>query len=149
MRKNLLVCLILFFLVIIGIVAAVDSDGDGIDDLFDNCLNTPNPDQRDSDGDGIGDACDPFTATWLILTQGWNLISYYSLFEMPVEFVFGNVTNDLVHVYTYQNNTWYSYSPENPSQNNLYIIKPVLGYWVKVKNNTVWNIAGGKFEQYS
>lgn len=34
-----------------------DSDGDGISDEFDNCPNTPNPDQADENGDGIGDAC--------------------------------------------------------------------------------------------
>lgn len=35
-----------------------DSDGDGIPDSRDNCMLTPNNNQRDSDGDGYGDACD-------------------------------------------------------------------------------------------
>jgi hypothetical protein len=35
-----------------------DGDGDGIADLADNCLETPNPDQIDSDQDGFGNACD-------------------------------------------------------------------------------------------
>jgi subtilisin family serine protease len=39
-------------------VESQDSDGDGIDDAVDNCIDVPNPDQADSDGDGIGDACD-------------------------------------------------------------------------------------------
>jgi hypothetical protein len=37
----------------------LDTDGDGIGDLVDNCLLVPNPGQEDSDGDGVGDACDP------------------------------------------------------------------------------------------
>jgi hypothetical protein len=36
-----------------------DRDGDGIEDLLDNCPTTSNPDQQDSDEDGIGDACEP------------------------------------------------------------------------------------------
>lgn len=35
-----------------------DSDGDGIPDACDNCINVPNPDQRDTDADGYGNACD-------------------------------------------------------------------------------------------
>jgi len=35
-----------------------DTDGDGVKDDIDNCVDIPNPDQRDSDGDGRGDACD-------------------------------------------------------------------------------------------
>ena len=35
-----------------------DSDGDGVCDEIDNCINTANADQADGDGDGIGDACD-------------------------------------------------------------------------------------------
>ena len=36
-----------------------DTDGDGIIDKNDNCVNVSNPDQGDVDGDGIGDVCDP------------------------------------------------------------------------------------------
>jgi len=35
-----------------------DSDGDGIIDTEDNCINDMNPDQEDLDSDNIGDACD-------------------------------------------------------------------------------------------
>jgi hypothetical protein len=35
-----------------------DTDGDGVIDTEDNCINEWNPDQADSDSDNIGDACD-------------------------------------------------------------------------------------------
>ncbi len=38
--------------------AGGDSDGDGVCDNVDNCVNTANPDQADNDGDGIGNVCD-------------------------------------------------------------------------------------------
>jgi len=36
----------------------IDTDGDGILDINDNCRTVVNPDQEDGDGDGAGDACD-------------------------------------------------------------------------------------------
>ena len=36
----------------------VDNDGDGVFDRWDNCPDSPNPDQADSDDDDLGDACD-------------------------------------------------------------------------------------------
>jgi hypothetical protein len=36
-----------------------DSDGDTVEDAFDNCSADVNPGQEDADHDGCGDACDP------------------------------------------------------------------------------------------
>lgn len=47
------------FPVNIANVSNVDTDGDGVMDLHDNCDLTFNPSQLDTDADGKGDACDP------------------------------------------------------------------------------------------
>lgn len=36
----------------------VDTDGDSVCDIVDNCPADPNITQQDADGDGIGDVCD-------------------------------------------------------------------------------------------
>lgn len=36
-----------------------DADLDGVRDTDDNCLLTPNAQQRDTDADGFGNSCDP------------------------------------------------------------------------------------------
>jgi hypothetical protein len=41
------------------LLLSLDTDGDGISDLLDNCTLVPNADQRDTNGDGYGNACDP------------------------------------------------------------------------------------------
>lgn len=47
--------------VIVNVQAFLDSDGDGVPDVADNCPNNSNVDQLDTDGDGIGDVCDAAT----------------------------------------------------------------------------------------
>ena len=41
-----------------GPFSGVDSDGDGVDNVLDNCTNVANSIQGDADGDGCGNACD-------------------------------------------------------------------------------------------
>ena len=48
--------------------AQLDSDADGVGDACDNCATVKNPAQTDSDGDGVGDACDPCASGALVST---------------------------------------------------------------------------------
>lgn len=42
----------------VWLISPIDSDGDGIRQLPDNCPLVSNPDQLDADGDGLGEACE-------------------------------------------------------------------------------------------
>lgn len=42
----------------ISVAFAQDSDGDGVDDMSDNCIDVANPAQVDADNDGFGNYCD-------------------------------------------------------------------------------------------
>jgi len=42
----------------IDLSTLVDSDGDNLNNAFDNFPETPNENQADGDGDGVGDVCD-------------------------------------------------------------------------------------------
>ena len=64
MRFGLLASLLAFFLAL-GVAGTAfagpglgDSDGDGWDDVFDNCTNDANASQLDVDADGCGNLCD-------------------------------------------------------------------------------------------
>jgi len=83
------------------------------------------------------------------LKEGYNLISYPSLDENNVSYVFGNVSDDLVNILTYENNEWKSYSPAKPTiLNNLTIIKPGQAYWVEVNDTVSWDFIDGKFSSH-
>ncbi|MFK8031036.1 MAG: hypothetical protein AB8G18_12445 [Gammaproteobacteria bacterium] len=42
-----------------GTLGVVDTDGDGVSDVADNCTAVANSSQTDTDADGIGNSCDP------------------------------------------------------------------------------------------
>jgi len=62
-KKNKIILLVLVAAAIVTISYVVnnvqaDSDGDKINDIFDNCPNITNHGQDDFDGDKLGDVCD-------------------------------------------------------------------------------------------
>jgi len=60
---------------VLGHADLTDTDLDGIADVDDNCINTPNPNQLDMDGDGVGDLCDVVNIITSDVTLSVNTIS--------------------------------------------------------------------------
>jgi uncharacterized protein (TIGR03790 family) len=53
--------------------ASDDTDGDGVPDASDNCIEVPNADQRDTDGDGYGNICDGDVDNDGRVTTSWGV----------------------------------------------------------------------------
>ncbi|ODS41762.1 MAG: hypothetical protein A7315_00165 [Candidatus Altiarchaeales archaeon WOR_SM1_79] len=76
LTNGLIFCIVVFGMILIfsDLVSAADSDGDGINDIVDNCPAIYNPEQRDLDNDGVGDTCDPKlgNAAWVPFIAGFD-----------------------------------------------------------------------------
>ncbi len=104
------------------VLAATDTDGDGVDDSVDNCILIYNPDQWDSNGDGHGNECDPDINNDCIVDDADADLVEYHWFDPPV---FGpggynpdaDFNNDgLIDIYDYVYVNYYWHGPPGPGQ---------------------------------
>ncbi len=61
-----------------------DTDSDGVEDTFDNCVAMPNADQVDLNGNGRGDACDDFDRDGVMNTKD-NCINFPNQYQIDTD----------------------------------------------------------------
>ena len=62
---------------LVTVLAELDTDGDGIADIRDNCPSIANPDQADADADAIGDVCEtPRERILLLIADVRDLVDW-------------------------------------------------------------------------
>lgn len=81
---------------LMNIALVTDSDGDGVSDENDNCINTANANQLDEDGDGYGNVCDNGSGT-----PGPGAIDFQSAWqfsEVSNSIFFESVSGNLISI---------------------------------------------------
>ena len=78
----------------------------------------------------------PFGTVTYQINDGWNLLNYPSLEEGYTETLFFDVRNDIDKIYS-MDGGWKSYK-YGRGVNNLIVIKPGMGIWVKANKDTSW-----------
>lgn len=72
------------------------------------------------------------------LDRGWNLISYLCDSPRNVTDVFRNIMGKVIVINGFEKGAL-MYSPDLPTFSNLKVMKPGLGYWVKMGNPAMLN----------
>jgi Zn-dependent metalloprotease len=133
----------------VGVGAAflpVDADGDGVQNVCDNCPLVANVDQADSDGDGLGDACDicvvaqptgllasnvvvnSATISWLPVVDaiGYNL--KYKRSNTTAFTTISNITNTSYLFMGLNSNVTYEVKVEAVCENSTSGFTPILSF---------------------
>jgi hypothetical protein len=80
--------------------------------------------------------------TPISLDQGWNLIGYLPEQDKPIEEALETIMDQLIVARGFEE-TAKTYDPELPDFSDLRIMKPGLGYWLKVTSAVTLNYMGG------
>lgn len=81
--------------------------------------------------------------TAITLESGWNLVGYNSQSAKPVAEAMSSISGKCNSVWTYDAHTveWLRYTPGGQSfLNNLEFMQPGSGYWIDMKERSVWDV---------
>jgi hypothetical protein len=78
------------------------------------------------------------TTNPITLIPGLNLVSYNSLIPRPVSEALWSIANQYSMLWTYRNDEWLFYDPNDEAGSTLQVLTPGSGYWIEAVEETTW-----------
>ena len=74
------------------------------------------------------------------LTNGWNFVGYSAGSAQSVGPVLSSIAGKYDIVWTYENGQWRYYDPADAEGGTLSQFRPGNGYWIKMREATIWTL---------
>ena len=74
------------------------------------------------------------------LTGAVNLVGYNSLIPIPVSQALSSIANKYDFVWTFKDNEWLFYDPNDEGGSTLKVLSPESGYFIEVTEETIWTL---------
>ena len=79
----------------------------------------------------------------LTVKSGWNLISISNAQgATPIEDTLEPIMEDIISIWSYDNEVWSVYDPANPEFSDLLEVKPGKGLWVNMRSDAELSVSG-------
>jgi len=116
-------------------VATTTTDG--------SSLTIVQPEEEEGGGGGGGDSSIPFSISLSAADAGMNLISLpVSPSDTAIASVLSGISSSVEAVWTYIDETWYVYYPNNTELSNLTTMDAGYAYWIEVSADTTLSGSG-------
>ena len=87
----------------------------------------------------------PIQTLDISLHKGWNLISLnLEPKDSSSRAIMTTVSDKVVSIYSFENNTWKIYDPQRPGISNLTNLRAGIGYYVKMKDAGMLSVSGSQ-----
>jgi hypothetical protein len=87
----------------------------------------------------------PLQSLEIQLDKGWNLISLHlQPTNTSTENIVSSISNQLISIYSFENNSWKLYSPQDPGLTSLSTLVAGKGYYVDMENPGTLLVSGSE-----
>ena len=74
----------------------------------------------------------------IYLDKGWNLVGFNSSTSQDIADAVSSIAENVISVWTYQDEQWEVYDPLNPGFSNLETMEQGHGYWINTRASCLW-----------